>query len=435
MRKILFFLFIFLFSPAPVLAEEDSLAPKILPLPSQTYDYLVIATWEPPESYPENHFEYKVEASLDSDFEKIASSSGWLEDDFWSFSLYPLPVGKIYLRVGARVLGEEEIHWSQIQVTEQKGPYPSNFSSPKPKSKTVPPHPVIFIHGLNGQPEDWKNKEENRDYVSPLLKRGFEEDLIYLYPYADYNNDGVYDFQGEIKGIAEDLPKTVERLSEEYRNLGGDGKVDIVAFSLGGLVSRSYFASKEFNNKVRKFIDIATPHRGAYLGEIVYWLDSIPFGGEKIREGFLRFATEVWNKISGGRPIDFQSPAVLEVMPKSEFLKDLNQIQKTPKSLEYFCLYGDIHATFNWKLFLWNLKSQKFSLGDLLILPESATGIPGNLCKSFGFIDEKDFEVRMIRGKVSPFLEIVAPIDSLRFWHGNIIKQKEVKEKVFELLK
>lgn len=430
MDKILVFFFILaLFSP-PVLAGEESLAPRIVPPPRATYDYLVVLTWERPADSSLLALQYKAEASLDPDFEQIASSSAWLGKDVWSFVFYPLPRGEIYLRVGARILGEEKIFWSETVVTEQKGPDAFMPSL----SQSSPPHPVIFIHGLNGQPSDWENREENRDYVTPLIERGFKKELIYLYPYADYNQDGVYDFQGEIEGIARDLPSVVRELSIKHKSMGGDGRVDIVAFSLGGLVSRAYFAGEEFDHKIRRFIDIATPHQGVYLGEIVNFLDLLPFKGPRIKEAFLRFATQIWSKIGGGRRVDFQSPAVRAVMPNSKFLQDLNQSHKTPQSLEYWCLYGDIHVTLKQKIFFWDLESRKFSLGDLLILPQSATGIPGNLCQGVGFVDEEEFRVKMIRGKVSPLLEIVAPLESLKFWHGSIIKQEKVKEKVFQLL-
>lgn len=431
-----FFLLLTLFS-VPIFAQDDSWAPRILPIPEETHDYMAIATWHRPEKSVQYEFEYKVEAAIDADFTQIASSSAWLGSKAWSFLLYPLPIGETYIRIGSRVSGLTEVHWSETAVTEQKGPFDSDFVPPRPKP-TAPPRPVIFVHGLNGQPSDWENKAANRDYVGPLLEKGFKRELLYLYPYADYNQDGVYDFQGDINGIAQDLPRAVEELSQNYKDLGGDGKVDIVAFSLGGLVSRSYFASPEFGHKIRKFIDIATPHKGVYIGEVANFVDSLPVGGQFIRDAVIKFLNSLWNvptRFNDGPILDFGSPAVQQVIPRSDFLSSLNKLEKTPEEIDYYCLYGDIHATLIQKLFHLKLASQRFSLGDLLILPNSATGIPGGLCNNFGFIDEEEFEVKMIRGPISPFLEIVAPIDSLRFTHGTIIKQKEIKEKVADLLR
>lgn len=447
MGRIIVFLFILVFFSAPVWAEDAAWAPRIIPLPLETHDYLAVVTWDPPQklfSQQFEDFEYRAEAALDPDFAEIASSSAWLKWDAWSFILSPLPKGEIFIRIGSRLSDREEIFWSETGVTNQKGPKhpfspppgprPSFFPSPSP-SPSSPPHPIIFVHGFHGQPSDWKNRAADRDYVGILEKEGFLPELIGLYSYADYNRDGVYDDQGDIQGIAQDLPGAVEKLSQAHRDLGGNGQVDIVAFSLGGLVSRAYFSSPQFSDRVRRFIDVASPHKGIFIGHPVNWLDSLPFKGAEIRKAFLRLAGRVWNKAAGeNRPIDFNSPAAQQVIPGSQFLKELNQVQKTPKSLDYFCLYGDIHATFNQKIFHWTLRSKKFSLGDLLIAPESATGVPGDLCQGFGFIDEKDFEVKMVRGKVTPFLEVVAPLDSLRFWHGKMIKQKEIKNKVLELL-
>lgn len=437
---------ILVFLTAPIWANEELQRPRIFSLPPETYDWLAVVTWKGSRVNP-MEWEYKAEAGLDPGFEEIASSSGWLDWNAWSFIFSPLPKGDVFVRVGARLSDQEEIFWSDTEVTNQKGPmYPfpgprpscSLFPSPSPSpSPSSVSHPVIFVHGFHGRPSDWKNTAANRDYVGLLEKEGFLPELIGLYSYADYNKDGVYDDQGDIWGIAQDLPNAVEKLSQVYQERGGDGRVDVIAFSLGGLVSRAYFSSPDFDNRVRRFIDIGSPHQGVYLGNLVNWLDSLPFKGPQVRKAFLRLAGRVWNELAGetGRPVDFNSPAAQQVIPGSQFLMDLNQLERTPQGLDYYCLYGDIHATLNQKLFHWTLRSKKFSLGDLLITPESATGIPGDLCQGFGFIDEEDFEVKMIRGQITPFLEIVAPFESLRFWHGKMIKQKEIKDKVLDLLR
>jgi pimeloyl-ACP methyl ester carboxylesterase len=433
-----FFFLLLVFQFELQAAASHPLAPRLLDLPKETYDFMVVVVWNPPPTAIYEPIEYKVQAAIEDTFTKIASQSGWLKTSVGGFILYPVPMGTIHVRVGSKIGAGEEIYWSETSSIEQKGPFPY-FPRPSPSAtpKPTPPphHPIIFIHGLGGRPSDWENKEANRDYVGFLEDIGLDRNFFHLYSYADYNHDGVYDWEGDINGIASDLPTVVEELSEKSKEVGGDGKVDVVAFSLGGLVSRAYFASSSFSHKIGKFIDIATPHQGVYLGEIVNLLDSIPLKGPAIRKAFLKFVGSIWNSVREGQGMDFDSPAAQQVIPKSEFLQFLNQVEKTPKTLDYYCLYGDIHVTFNQKLFRWTLKSQKFGLGDLIMTPESATGIPGNLCQGFGFINEEDFEVKVVRGQLGPFLEIVAPIESLRFWHGNMIKQKEIKDKVLELLK
>jgi pimeloyl-ACP methyl ester carboxylesterase len=446
MGKTKFFLFIFLAFSALFAClkfelsavEVHQLAPRLLDIPPETYDYLVVAVWNPPPTPIYESIEYKAQAAIDKSFTKIASQSSWLKTSVGGFILRPMPIGIIYVRVGAKIGKGEEIYWSRTVSTEQKGSHPYISPLPLPTVLPVPltldHRPIIFVHGLGERPSDWENKEANRDYVGLLEGEGFNRKFFYLYSYADYNNDGVYDYEGDINGIASDLPRVVENLSQRSEEAGGDGKVDIVAFSLGGLISRAYFASSSFSHKIGKFIDIATPHQGVYLGEVVNFLDSIPFRGPAIRRAFLRFMSKVWNLAREGQEMDFNSPSAQQVIPESEFLTSLNQAEKTPKTLHYYCLYGDIHLTLRQKFFRWTLRSKKFSVGDLIMTPESATGVPENLCQGFGFIDEEDFEVKMIRGKLGPFLEIVAPIESLRFWHGNMIKQPEVKDKVLDLL-
>ena len=337
MGRVFVFCLLLTLASAPVFAQDNLWSPEILPIPEETYDFMAVATWNPPKKFVEHKFEYRVEAATNPDFTQIASSSAWLEFGSWSFILSPLPVGKTYIRVGARLYGSEEVYWSKTAITNQKGPFTSNPTSPKPKP-TIPPHPVVFVHGLNGQPSDWENKTAGRDYVGPLQEQGVDRELIYLYPYADYNRDGIYDFQGDIIGIAQDLPQAVEQLSQKHKSLGGDGKVDIVAFSLGGLVARSYFASPEFGHRVRKFIDIATPHKGVYIGEIANFVDGLPVGGTYIREALVKLLNLLWNvpmRFNNNRPLDFASLAVQQVIPGSEFLNALNKVEKTQQEIDY----------------------------------------------------------------------------------------------------
>ena len=42
----------------------------------------------------------------------------------------------------------------------------------------------------------------------------------------------------------------------------GDGRADIVAHSMGGLVTRAYVQGPGYDHKLRKAIFVATPHKG-----------------------------------------------------------------------------------------------------------------------------------------------------------------------------
>ena len=71
-RIFVFLLLLTLFS-VPIFAQDSSWAPRILPIPEETHDYVAIATWHSPEKAVKYKFEYKVEAAIDADFTQIAS--------------------------------------------------------------------------------------------------------------------------------------------------------------------------------------------------------------------------------------------------------------------------------------------------------------------------------------------------------------------------
>lgn len=100
---------------------------------------------------------------------------------------------------------------------------------------------------------------------------------------------------GSLKDYALQLK---ERVSEV------EGKVDILAHSMGGLVSRWYIEVLEGDEKVDSLITLATPHQGtasAYIG--------------------------------------FITPAGREMVPGSEVLQTLNT-GELPEDVEYTAVYG-----------------------------------------------------------------------------------------------
>ncbi|MGX9696678.1 lipase/acyltransferase domain-containing protein [Janthinobacterium lividum] len=78
-----------------------------------------------------------------------------------------------------------------------------------------------------------------------------------------------YDWRKDNRVAAERLAECVKKLSEDH---GADLVINIVAHSMGGLVSRYFLESGTFHaancsgfSQVRRLITIATPHRGAPL--------------------------------------------------------------------------------------------------------------------------------------------------------------------------
>lgn len=312
-----------------------------------------------------------------------------------------------------------------------------------PAELTLPAyHPAIFIHGLGGRPEDWINGDK-KVYFDTLKADpyNYPEDYLVAYSYADADNDpSTYDYQGDIVKISADLEDYVNELSEKHIADGGDGKVDLVGFSLGGLVARQYLNTHPANHKIRKVITIASPHEGAYILSAERWFDLIPFAGDYLKKafnvfmentllGFMNFLDE------SGQPTDLDSVAIQQIVPGSNFLATINSLFWPAPEPEYEALYGDIDAEFRQKVFFFTLK-KKFSIGDGFIKPESATGIPAEVLGEYGYSDPAILNIKiakMISGEYEYVLDAPS-ISDLSVWHGKLIVRPDVVQKVIELL-
>jgi triacylglycerol lipase len=104
--------------------------------------------------------------------------------------------------------------------------------------------PVVFVHGI------WKDSSAFRVMSKYLERRGFETYAIDLEP----NNGSV-----TIEVLAEQLAKFVKEFG---------APVDLVGFSMGGLVSRYYIQRLGGSEHVRKFITIGSPNHGTLTASL-----------------------------------------------------------------------------------------------------------------------------------------------------------------------
>jgi pimeloyl-ACP methyl ester carboxylesterase len=108
--------------------------------------------------------------------------------------------------------------------------------------------PIVLVHGYTQNRVDFLRiaRELRRADLGPVF--GFN-----------------YPWFGRVHANAARLARFIERVREET----GAGKVDLVAHSLGGLVSVEYL-HVEGTDRVRRLVTIATPHAGvAWRGPIV----------------------------------------------------------------------------------------------------------------------------------------------------------------------
>ena len=131
--------------------------------------------------------------------------------------------------------------------------------------------PIILIHGL------WNTSA----IFNNLLKRLDYYDFEYYAPTLDH-------YFGRVSII--DLAESLDGLiTKKY---GNEREIDILGFSMGGIIARYWI--KEFNGylKTKRFISIGSPHRGTLTAQLVpkYLFKGI--SEMKINSAFLRELSE-----------------------------------------------------------------------------------------------------------------------------------------------
>lgn len=104
--------------------------------------------------------------------------------------------------------------------------------------------PVVLVHGI------WKDSSAFQTMSRYLWKRGFQAFAIDLEP-----NDG-----------SEGIEILAEQLADFVKEIGAP--VNLVGFSMGGLVSRYYIQRMGGSEHVRRLITIGTPHHGTLVASL-----------------------------------------------------------------------------------------------------------------------------------------------------------------------
>jgi pimeloyl-ACP methyl ester carboxylesterase len=318
--------------------------------------------------------------------------------------------------------------------------------------------PVLLIHGFSGIPEGWAILR------GELIARGADPELVRFFHYGwlDGEDQSVYDNRGDIRIIASRLSKRetsdpdalrsqVTRLSEASLERGGPREVTIVAHSMGGLVAR-YYLSRRVPDEwgtvnegvVARLITIGTPHLGADLARVAHlvpqggwiwkvleWLEKVPFFRGNPTAELARLEAEVEalqvrvqaQEMPLASLHDARSPALRQITPGSEFLRELNRPDAFPPDVEAILLWGDVQVggAVRWgPLPLWQ---REVSLGDLLVTAESASNLPGVNPLRYPLVWQRRYLIQADQRAVVAFnlADHLPPVA-----HGNLLRNPEV---------
>ena len=169
--------------------------------------------------------------------------------------------------------------------------------------------PIFFIHGL------WNNPK----LFEKLINKINEDDYELYRPHLPHRFG-----KTSLKDLARALDSKIEEL------VGPEVEVDIVGFSMGGLISRLWLQNYNGFLRTKRFFSIGTPHFGTYTAQMI--------------------------------PLSFM-PGIAEMKRGSNFLSKLNNDQSSLEKVECTSFFT------KWDLMSFPGWQSKLSTGDSYHLP------------------------------------------------------------------
>ena len=108
--------------------------------------------------------------------------------------------------------------------------------------------PIFLVHGL------WNNPK----LFEKLLKKIKEDDYQLYRPHLPHKFG-----KTSLRRLAKDLDSKIVEL------VGAEIEIDIVGFSMGGLISRIWLQNHNGFLRTKRFFSIGTPHFGTFTAQIV----------------------------------------------------------------------------------------------------------------------------------------------------------------------
>jgi triacylglycerol lipase len=155
------------------------------------------------------------------------------------------------------------------------------------------PRWVILVHGI------WDNAWTLRKLDATLCKAGFQTVKVTLTP-----NDG----KMSLDGLASQMREQIDREIPRHE------RFSIVAFSMGGLVARSYLRQFGEPRRLASFVSISSPHAGTWTA----WLINNP-GARDMRPGsaFLASIAADAARYEDTRWVTIRTPLDLVIVPST----------------------------------------------------------------------------------------------------------------------
>jgi pimeloyl-ACP methyl ester carboxylesterase len=187
--------------------------------------------------------------------------------------------------------------------------------------------PVLFVHGLNAKGSDW---DGFRSYLSGENANVATE----AFDYSANNTKWVTD-----PNIGAALADKIACMATSSREQGGQGKVVVVAHSMGGLATRQSISERsDILNDLGIVITIATPNTGSDTGEFLG--DSLI----KLCKKALGFGSSLICDSLTSRANDAGFSAYPALMTGSP---EISALANWPNDLSVYAIAGDIRPHYD----------------------------------------------------------------------------------------
>ena len=303
--------------------------------------------------------------------------------------------------------------------------------------------PVVLIHGFGKDAkmeETFIDKKNANNGIYPyLLSKGFKV--------FGWNYDGTQGPSELLKGKDSELFKRIIKIFADYHNHKIlCTKVDLVGYSMGGLVARRFCLPEENMNDgdyntvrsykqgmVRRIITIATPHKGSPWSNVYY---NYPTFANTVLDGIYGDCANAWRDMRPGSAITSSNfPANIPMYAiygrtGTNYL-DFSRLifDKLGNILYSRKLILDFAENYNNANFVNKFMLSLKLLSDFKNIPDS------NIMSEIFGLEDHDFCVSesSARGDLSGYSKNYDGI--IEYNHVNICKQNKIGEKVAELLK
>lgn len=264
---------------------------------------------------------------------------------------------------GFKVDGVLVVHGQHTPILTSMGREWNYYNTPeermvsmliKPITCNASRKPMILVHGINGAYPYF-----SRDFIKELdgNPNTTSDDIFDIWQFY-YPYDQQIELSGNLLGDA------IQRV----QNYGYSDRVNIVAHSMGGLVTRSLIQSPDYQHNIRKFLMLGTPNHGSHSTFRLSHHGDYP-------------ASTILNSMFVGTDTD--SPAVKQLYPGSAFLTNLNsQVPNelytgAPKANTYLVVAGTTNEA-HWLLSSREILSPSY-MDDMVVSLPSASLLDGGI--------------------------------------------------------